>query len=362
MSDGIVVFSGTPGNHLAQRLCRRFCIKHGAASVGRFHDGEVKVEIHENVRNDDVFIINPTNPPYENLLELYMLARSAKMASARTVTVIAPYLGYNRQDRKPEEARGVISAGIPIQQIVETKADRVVLIDVHSPATLIAFEPMPVEHMYASFVAVPRLIKEIAGRPFVVASPDRGGGPRAIKYAKLLGQEDFVICEKFRSAPGEIEKVKVVGDVRDKIVVFVDDMIDTGGTIVANAAAVKRVGAREVLVFATHGLFSKDAMLKIAASEIDRVFVTDTVYHEPKRLLAGMNGKLEIISIEELLGRTIMNLVQNKSLSSLRPRPGDFADLIVSPQIPSGMNTLLDQVQGAKKPQGRQKRRQAKRK
>jgi ribose-phosphate pyrophosphokinase len=340
---GKIVFAGTQGRSLAERVCKKLSIDLGKALVGRFNDGEVRIEIQEDVRDADVFIINPTNPPLENLYELILLAEAAKMASARTVTVIPTYLGYNRQDRK-DKSRVPISARLPIKAIEDSGADRVLLFDVHSEATLIAFSPrIKVDHLYASLVAAPRLIKLLGQDPFVVASPDRGGGPRAAKYAALLGQDDYVIFDKSRPKPGEVSAdVKVIGDVKDKDVLFIDDMIDTGGTIIADAKAAKAAGARHVYAFATHGLFSKDALTMLYKSDIDRIMVTDTVYQEPKRLIDNMQGKIEVISIEELLGKAINNLFESKSLSALIPVRGTFAHLIAPPRGLSGMKALIE--------------------
>lgn len=327
---GKIVFAGTQGRPLAERVCEKLSIDIGKALVGRFNDGEVHVEIQEDVRDADVFIINPTNPPLENLYELILLASAAKMASARTVTVIPTYLGYNRQDRK-DKSRVPISARLPIKAIEESGADRVLLFDVHSEPTLIAFGPnIKVDHLYASPVSAPRLIKLLGGHPFVVASPDRGGGPRASKYTALLGEDDYVIFDKSRPKPGEVStNVKIIGDVRDKDVLFVDDIIDTGGTLIAGARAAREAGARNIYAFATHGLFSKDAMTCIFESDISQMFVTDTINHDPKRLINEMGAKIEIISIAGLLGRAINNLFESKSLSALIPNRDTFADLLV---------------------------------
>lgn len=342
---GKIVFAGTQGRPLAEKVCRKLSIDLGKALVGRFNDGEVRIEIEEDVRDADVFIINPTNPPLENLYELILLAEAAKMASARTVTVIPTYLGYNRQDRK-DKSRVPISARLPIKAIEDSGVDRVLLFDVHSEPTLIAFNPrVKVDHLYASPVAAPRLIKLLSPHPFVVASPDRGGGPRASKYATLLGQDDYVIFDKSRPKPGEVSaNVKIIGDVTDKDVLFVDDMIDTGGTIIADAKAAKVAGARKVYAFATHGLFSKDALTKLYESDIDLVMVTDTVYQEPKRLIDGLHGKIEVISIDELLGKAINNVFESKSLSALIPNRETFAHLIAPPSESVGMKALIENV------------------
>lgn len=316
MSSSIAIFSGTQGQSLTREICKLLSVSPGEAHVGRFRDGEVNIELLTNVRGNDVYIVNPTNPPAENILEMVLLARAARGSSARRVTLVPTYLGYNRQERK-DRPRVPISAKVIIDLLKLSGADRVLLTDLHAEATAAHFEPMVFDHLYASYVGVPYL-KQVVKSPFVVASPDAGGVPRARKYSQHLGNgEDLVIFSKSRKSAGEIEggSVRIIGDVRDKNVLFVDDMIDSGGTMVEDARAAKEAGARSIFVFATHALFSKGLGI-FSGSPVDEVIVTDTIHHEPERLKAE-GVKLTVCSIAPLLAQAIRRTHEEASLSAL---------------------------------------------
>ncbi len=314
----IVVLHGTAGQRLANDVCNLLSIDPTPARVKRFADGEVDVQILDNVRGRDVFIVNPTNPPAENLIELMLLAQAAVGSSAARVTLVPSYLGYNRQDRKTAP-RTAISARIPITLINHSGAHRVLMFDLHSEGTMIAFsEGLQVDHLYASHVAVPYLSARLPN-PLVVASPDKGGGPRANAYAKLLGHDDWVLFYKSREQAGSVSGVKIAGDVRGKNVLFVDDMIDSGGTMIANAEAAQAAGALELFAFATHGLLSGKAVERIQASAFTKVFVTDTVAQDWDAIRAA-SSKIEVISIAPLIARAIRRLNGEQSLSELIPK------------------------------------------
>ncbi|OGG73004.1 hypothetical protein A3A38_01165 [Candidatus Kaiserbacteria bacterium RIFCSPLOWO2_01_FULL_53_17] len=321
MRNRIKVFAGTAGRPLADKVCERLSIDLGKARVARFADGEVDVQIEEDVRGADVFIVNTTGPPAENLIEMVLLAEAAHGSSAGRVTVIPTYLGYNRQDRK-DRPRRPISARTIIRFIAESGADRVLLVDLHSEPTMALFgNRMQVDHLYASAVSV-EYLRKILTNPFVVASPDKGGGPRAEAYARLLGQDDFVLFSKSRATPGVVEEktIKIIGDVRGKNILFVDDMIDTAGTLVADTIAAKKAGAKKIYAFATHGLFSRDAFERLDTSGITEVITTDSVGNR-KNLFKPKRMKLTELSIVSLLAQAIRRLHDGESLSLLIPKP-----------------------------------------
>lgn len=313
----IQVFANNAGKPLAESISKELSIDIGQARVSRFKDGEVDVQILENVRGNDVYIVAPTQPPAENLWEAIALADAARLSSAGRVTLVIPYFGYGRADRK-DAPRKPIGARIAFRMLEIAHPNRFLILDIHAEQTLACTDNAVTDHLYGSAVAVPFLKPLLSGKDFVIASPDRGGGARAAKYASLLGHSDFVFFSKSRSKPGEVnqDSIQIIGEVKDKLVVLVDDMIDSGGTILADAKAAMAEGAREVWAFGTHGLFSQDALEKIEKSIISRVFVTDSVYHDPKELEA-KTSKVEIISVANLLASGIKRTHDGESLSEI---------------------------------------------
>lgn len=317
-----MVFATNQGRELAKETCRNLSISLGNATIGRFSDGEVKIKIEENVRDADVFIVGPTNPPAENLMELFLLAQAARRSSAGRVTLIPTYVGYNRQDRK-DEPRVPVSSWFIFKMIEVSGVDRVLLFDLHSEATTIALDiKVQVDHLYCSAVALPVLRSLVRKKPFVVASPDAGGVPRAEALANLLGEEDVVIFRKKRKRANEIDdtKTRIIGDVKGKDILFVDDMIDTGGTICSHAKAAHEAGANDLYVYATHGLFSADAMTKLDKSGIKKIFVTNTIPQDARRRIGTKHVEIIPISIAPLLGQAIRRLNEGSSLSRLIPK------------------------------------------
>jgi ribose-phosphate pyrophosphokinase len=310
---GISVFAGSAGKPLADDVCKRLSIKPARAEVGRFRDGEIKIQILDNVRGRDVFIINPTNPPAENMFEVLLLARAARGSSADRVTLVLPYLGYNRQDRK-DKPRVPISAKVAIDMLKLSDADRVLLVDLHSEATAGYFEPMVVDHLYGSATGIPYL-KTLLDKPFVVASPDAGGVARARKYAQHLGNVDLVIFSKHRLEPGEIANgsIQIIGNVQDKDVLFVDDMIDSGGTMIEDAKAAKMAGAKRIFAFATHTLFSRGPEI-FANGLFTEIITTDTI---PHGTLSIEGVKITVCSIAPLLAEAIRRIYDEESLTDL---------------------------------------------
>ncbi len=313
------VFATSIGKPLAEKICAYLGIELGMANVGRFNDGEIGVQILENVRDHDIFIVAPTQPPADNLLEALHLAEAARLSSAGRVTYVIPYMGYGRSDRK-DAPRKPVGARLAYKLLEIAQPDRFIMLDVHAEQTLVCIEEAVHDHLYGSAVAVPYLKKQLEGRPFVVASPDKGGGPRTEKYSQLLGHNDFAIFSKSRSAPGEVKKdsIKIIGDVKGKTVVLVDDMIDTGGTMVADAETALAGGATDVWAYATHGIFSNEGLARLQRSPISRIVVTDSVYHDPK-MLREKCPKLQVLSISELLGEAILRTHKGDSLSALIP-------------------------------------------
>jgi len=317
----IVILAGTRGESLAREVCTLLSVRLGEAIVGRFKDGEVRVEIVDNVRDKDVFIIAPTSPPAENLLELVLLAEAAASSSAGRVTAIPTYLGYNRQDRKMQ-SRTPISARLPITLLNKSGAGRVLLLDLHSEATIIAFdEHIKVDHLYGSQVSLPHL-RPLLGGKSKVASPDKGGTARARAYQRLLGLGDYVIFDKFRPVPNEThEEVRIVGDVKGYNLIFPDDIVDTGGTLIADAIAAKQAGAADLYAFCTHALLSDNAAARLQQSPFKRIFVTNSIQQDWVALKKTC-PKLTMISAAPLIAEAIQRIHSGQSLSPLIPKSG----------------------------------------
>jgi ribose-phosphate pyrophosphokinase len=318
LSGKLKVFSGNASLVLASKVCERLSLPLGEATVSRFRDGEVRVRFEENIRDADVFIVNSTHPPAENLLEMMLLGEAARGSSAERITFVCPYLGYNRQDRK-DAPRVPISARLIARMLSISGADRMLIIDLHSEATMGFFDDdIRVDHLYGSAVSLPYLREMLKGSDFVVASPDKGGGPRAEAYANRLGLSDYVLFTKTREVPGKVrtESVKIIGSVRGKNVLFVDDMIDSGGTVIADAEAALEAGAKEIFVCATHPIFSGDAVERLDESHIAKVVTTDTIAHNPEKL-ATKRLEFTVLSVAPLLAEAIRKVHEGESLSSL---------------------------------------------
>jgi ribose-phosphate pyrophosphokinase len=286
---------------LEQSLCR--------ATLRRFADGEIFVKIDENVRGRDVYIIQPTNPPGDNLLELLLLMDAARRASAARITAVIPYFGYARQDRK-DQPRVAISAKLMANMVSIAGADRVLAIDFHQHQ-LQGFFDLPVDHLYAAPVFVNHYRQKELTNLVVVAS-DVGGAKMARGFAKRLNAS-FAIIDKRRTAANVAEAVNVVGDVEGKDCLIPDDMIDTGGTMVEGIAALKRLGARDIYICATHALLSGPAVERFVSSPVKEVAVTNTIsIPESKRF-----DRLKILSIAGLLAKAIGYTHSDQSVSSL---------------------------------------------
>src|SRR6185436_5701185 len=270
------VFAGNASRRLAQAICDKLQVPLGDADVSRFEDGEVSGRVNENILGGDVFIIQSTGAPADYLMELLVMLDAAKRASARRVTAVIPYFGYSRQDRK-DQPRAPISAKLVANLITVAGADRVLCMDLHS-AQIQGFFDIPFDHLYAA----PVLIDYFAQKKIpdlVVMAPDVGGVKMARAYAKRLGA-DLALADKRRPRPDSVEIMNIIGDVKGKNAVLFDDVVTTAGTLCQAAEAIRAQGAKEIYAGVTHGVFSRGAHERIAASPIKELVITDSVCHD----------------------------------------------------------------------------------
>ncbi len=285
----------------------------GRANIGRFSDGEVAVEIMENVRGRDVYLVQPTcQPTAENFMELLVMIDALKRASASRVTAIIPYFGYARQDRRPRSARVPITAKVAARMISVVGTDRVVTVDLHADQ-IQGFFDVPVDNVYASPLTLADIWKKYSSDEIVVVSPDVGGVVRARAIAKRL-DVDLAIIDKRRPRANESTVMNLIGDVEDMICVLVDDMIDTAGTLCAAASALKDKGARKVVAYCVHPVLSGPAITNITNSRIDEIVVTDTI---PLSQAAKDCGRIRQQSVAQMLAETIRRMSEGESVSSL---------------------------------------------
>ncbi|MEQ1530861.1 MAG: ribose-phosphate diphosphokinase, partial [Methylococcales bacterium] len=285
----------------------------GMASVGRFSDGEIAIEIEENVRGKDVFIIQPTcSPTNENLMELLVMIDALKRASAARITAVMPYYGYARQDRRSRSARVPISAKLVAKMIEQAGAHRVLTVDLHADQ-IQGFFDIPVDNVYSS----PLLLGDIWRQQYqnlIVVSPDVGGVVRARALAKRLDDADLAIIDKRRPKPNVSEIMHIIGDVDSRTCVLIDDLVDTAGTLCHAAEALKKHGALKVVAYCTHAVLSGKAMANINGSVLDELIVTDTI---PLSQDAVDSGKIRQLSVAEMLAETIRRIAVGESVSSL---------------------------------------------
>ncbi len=293
---------------LSQKVADQLGITLAETTIRNFSDGEIWVKYEENVRGVDLFVIQSTFAPSDNWMELLILIDAAKRASAKRVTAVIPYFGYARQDRK-DQPRVSITAKLVSNLLATAGADRIITIDLHS-SQIQGFYDKPLDHLYASPVLI-RALKKLGLEGLAVASPDVGGAKTARAYAKRL-HADLVLVDKRRPVHNEAEIMHIIGDVNDKHVIIVDDMIDTGTTFVKCADALKSKGAKDIYGLCVHPVFSGNAMDKIEASgAVEKVFVTDTIP------LPRESDSIEVISVAELLSEAIIRTHDNRSISSL---------------------------------------------
>jgi ribose-phosphate pyrophosphokinase len=307
-----VLFTGNANAVLAQEIATHLGIELGAAAVGRFSDGEVTVEIRQNVRARDVFVVQPTcSPTNENLMELLIMVDALKRASARRITAVIPYYGYARQDRRPRSTRVPISAKVVANLLETVGVERVLTMDLHADQ-IQGFFDIPVDNIYAS----PVLLSDVqskAYRDLVVISPDVGGVVRARALAKQLGC-DLAIIDKRRPAANVSEVMHVIGEIDGRNCVIMDDMIDTAGTLVKAAEVLKARGAKSVYAYCTHPVFSGPAVERIANSQIDEVVVTNTISLSSA---ARACRKIRQLSVAYLFAETIRRISDGESVTSL---------------------------------------------
>ena len=307
-----VLFTGNANPVLAQEIATHLGVDLGQASVGRFSDGEVTVEIRQNVRARDVFVVQPTcSPTNENLMELLIMVDAMKRASARRITAVIPYFGYARQDRRPRSTRVPISAKVVANLLETVGVERVLTMDLHADQ-IQGFFDIPVDNIYAS----PVLLSDLKSKRYnnlVVVSPDVGGVVRARALAKQLGC-DLAIIDKRRPTANVSEVMHVIGEIEGRNCVIMDDMIDTAGTLVKAADVLKERGAKSVYAYCTHPVFSGPAVERIANSAMDEVVVTNTI---PLSDAAKANAKIRQLSVAFLFAETIRRISDGESVTSL---------------------------------------------
>ena len=296
----LVVFTGNANPQLAKNVVDRLHIPLGAAQVSCFSDGEISIEINENVRGKDVFIIQSTcAPTNDNLMELIVMADALRRASAGRITAVVPYFGYARQDRRPRSARVPITAKVVADMITSVGIDRVLTIDLHADQ-IQGFFDIPVDNIYGS----PILLADLQKQPFdnlMIVSPDVGGVVRARAVAKQLGEVDLAIIDKRRARANESQVMHIIGDVSGRDCVIVDDMVDTAGTLCKAAAALKQHGARRVVAYCTHPVLSGAAITNIMNSEMDELVVTDTIPLSAEAQACGRIRQLSFVLITKNL-------------------------------------------------------------
>lgn len=301
------IFSGSANPKLAEKIAEKLKLGLGEVDSRKFSDGEIWVKYKENIRGRDIFIIQPTIPPAENLMELLIMIDAAKRASAKRITAVVPYFGYARQDRK-DQPRVSITAKLVANLITVAGADRVITMDLHA-AQIQGFFDIPFDHLYAS----PIFAGLFTGnrKNLVVVSPDIGGIKLARSYAKRL-HANLVVIDKRRPKPNYAEVMNIIGNVEDKDILLVDDLIDTGGTFVSAIKALKENGAKEIYGAITHGVLSDSAVSKIEQSEIKKLYISDTIFFDNKN-----SSKIVVRTASEIFAEAILRTHRNESISSL---------------------------------------------
>jgi ribose-phosphate pyrophosphokinase len=309
----LMVFSGSANPPLAQLIANRLRLHLGKSTISEFSDGEIMVEITENVRGRDVFVVQPTcAPTNNNLMELLVTVDALRRASAARITPVIPYFGYARQDRRPRSARVPITAKVVAQMIGDAGADRVLTVDLHAEQ-IQGFFNVPVDNVYAS----PILLGDVWRQKYpdlIVVSPDVGGVVRARALAKRLDDAELAIIDKRRPKANVAKVMHIIGEVEGRTCVLVDDLVDTAGTLCQAAGALKGNGAQRVVAYCTHAVLSGDAIKNIDNSELDELVVTDTI---PLRPDAQACTRIRQLSIAEMLAETIRRISAEESVSSM---------------------------------------------
>lgn len=305
MSAGIKVFAGSGSKDLAESIARSYGVTLGNVTVTKFSDGEFQPSFEETVRGQDVFIVQSTFPPVDNLFELLLMIDAAKRASARKIIAVMPYFGFARQDRK-DKPRVAIGSKLVANMLEAAGVDRIITMDLHADQIQGFFE-VPVDHLYASTLFIP-YIQGLEG-DFVMAAPDVGGAKRANSYSKKL-DTGLAICHKHRKKANEVSEMTVIGEVQGKDVIIIDDMIDTAGTMTKAADLFLERGAKSVRAMCTHAVLSGPAYDRINNSSLTELIVTDTIPLKEK------SDKIKVLSVADLFSDVIRRLVNNQSISS----------------------------------------------
>jgi ribose-phosphate pyrophosphokinase len=312
-SEALTLFTGNANPVLAHEIAHHLRVPLGRASVGRFSDGEVNVEIEENVRGRDVFIVQPTCPPAnDHLMELLVMIDACRRASAARITAVVPYFGYARQDRRPRATRSAISAKLVADMIATAGVDRLLTLDLHSDQ-IQGFFAIPVDNVYGSPVLLGDIWRQRYDK-LIVVSPDVGGVMRARAFAKQLDDAELAIIDKRRPRANEAKVMNIIGEVDGKTCVLVDDMVDTAGTLCLAAQALKDEGAAKVVAYITHPVLSGHAVERVGGSVLDELVVTDTI---PLSDAARDCGRIRQLSVASLLAETVRRIRDEESVSSL---------------------------------------------
>ena len=313
MSSKMMVFAGNANPELAQKVASRLYLSLGKADVGKFSDGEVAVELNENVRGKDVFLLQSTcAPTNDNLMELVVMIDALRRASAARITAVVPYFGYARQDRRVRSARVPITAKVVADMMVAVGVDRVLTVDLHAEQ-IQGFFQCPVDNVYGS----PVLIDDIRAcnyEDLIVVSPDIGGVVRARAVAKQLDEADLAIIDKRRPKANEAQVMNLIGEVEGRSCLLVDDMVDTAGTLCKAADALKERGAARVVAYCTHAVLSGAALKNITGSKLDELVVTDTI---PLSAEARNVSKIRQLTIADLLAESMRRVANEESISAL---------------------------------------------
>lgn len=309
----LVLFAGPASKELGSQIARYLNEPLGFIQVGAFSDGETSIEVSQNIRGMDIFLIQSTyQPGNEHLMQLLLMADACKRASANSVSAVIPYFGYSRQDRRPRNTRGPVSAKLVADLIETADIKRVITVDLHADQ-IEGFFSIPVDNIYSSTILMSDMWRQ--GYPDqVIVSPDVGGVQRARAIARRLGNASLAIIDKRREAANKSEVMNIIGDVDQKTAIIFDDMVDTAGTLCNAAAALKQKGALKTVAYAAHPVLSGPAIERIADSELDQLVVTNTI---PLSQEAKDTGKIRQLTIAELLGETIERIVADQSVSSL---------------------------------------------
>lgn len=307
MHTNVKLFSGTNSHYLAEKIASSYGIPLGKVSVNRFSDGEFQPSFDESVRGNDVFIIQSTFAPSDNLFELLLLIDAAKRASAHYITAVIPYFGFARQDRK-DKPRVAIGAKLIANLLSAAGVTRVMTMDLHA-AQIQGFFDIPVDHLDATAIFMP-YIQSLNLPNLTIASPDMGSTPRSRQYAKYLNAE-MVICDKQRKRANEIEAMTLIGDVKDRNVILIDDLVDTAGTLTKAAQLLRDKGALSVRAFCTHPVLSGKAYERVEESVLEELIVCDTLP------LKQQSSKIKVLSVADLFSKVIRNVYKNESISTL---------------------------------------------